>query len=427
MISLIEALNYRCLRYVRQPLGPFHVLIGANASGKTTFLDVVAFLGRLLKDGLEAAIEERTTNFFDLTWNRAGQSFEIAIEASLPAPLATRQHGVIRYEIAIGGIENGPFPTVGIIAEQVYLKPAEEEPDSDEAALTDPMSAPRTILKKAPRSWRVVVSKATAGNDTFKPESPGEKGKPRLHAFKLGPRKSALASLPPDADQFPATTWLKELLAEGVQPVVLNSQLLKKPSPPHLRGGLQTDGSNLPWIVDQLRGDDAAFEAWLAHLRTSLTDLVDIDSRLRAEDRHRYLVLKYATGVEVPAWTLSDGTLRLLALTMLAYRPRRMAEYAEEHGQGAPPIYLIEEPENGIHPSAIETVFQSLASVYEGQVLMASHSPVLLGVTPLEAVLCFARNSEGATEIVPGPRHPRLRDWKHQTSLGDLFASGVLG
>ena len=36
MIRLIEALNFRCLRYARQPLGPFHVLVGPNASGKTT-------------------------------------------------------------------------------------------------------------------------------------------------------------------------------------------------------------------------------------------------------------------------------------------------------------------------------------------------------------------------------------------------------
>ncbi|MFN4258579.1 MAG: hypothetical protein ACK4RK_04730 [Gemmataceae bacterium] len=36
MLTLIEALNYRCLRYVHQPLGPFHILVGPNASGKTT-------------------------------------------------------------------------------------------------------------------------------------------------------------------------------------------------------------------------------------------------------------------------------------------------------------------------------------------------------------------------------------------------------
>ncbi len=35
MITLIEALNYRCLHHVHQDLGPFHVLVGPIASGKT--------------------------------------------------------------------------------------------------------------------------------------------------------------------------------------------------------------------------------------------------------------------------------------------------------------------------------------------------------------------------------------------------------
>jgi len=42
MIRRIEALNYRSLRYVSQALCPFQLLIGPNASGKSTFLDVVA-------------------------------------------------------------------------------------------------------------------------------------------------------------------------------------------------------------------------------------------------------------------------------------------------------------------------------------------------------------------------------------------------
>ena len=48
----------------------------------------------------------------------------------------------------------------------------------------------------------------------------------------------------------------------------------------------------------------------------------------------------------------------MLALTILAYLP-------DIEG-----TLLIEEPENGIHPKAIETVFQSLSSVYNAQVLL---------------------------------------------------------
>ena len=71
MLQLIEALDFRCLRNVRQEVGPFQVLVGPNASGKTTFLDVVAFLGDLIRDGgPEKVIQARTENFRDLVWKK---------------------------------------------------------------------------------------------------------------------------------------------------------------------------------------------------------------------------------------------------------------------------------------------------------------------------------------------------------------------
>lgn len=38
-----------------------------------------------------------------------------------------------------------------------------------------------------------------------------------------------------------------------------------------------------------------------------------------------------------------------------------------------------------------------------------------------------ARDEHGATDIVPGNLHPRLRDWQQSSDLGTLFAAGVLG
>jgi predicted ATPase len=125
--------------------------------------------------------------------------------------------------------------------------------------------------------------------------------------------------------------------------------------------------------------------------------------------------LEYQGGLKVPSWMASDGTLRLLALTLPAYVP-------DFHG-----IYLIEEPENGIHPKAVETVFQSLSSVYDAQLLLASHSPVILGCASPESILCFAKNEVGATDVVSGPNHPRLQEWTGETNLSLLFAAGVLG
>ena len=109
MITAIEARHYRCLRFIRQDLGGFHVLVGPNASGKSTFLDVVGFLGRLVSDGLDAAVRERTQNIEDLTWGRKGDGFELAIEARIPQERLDivnqgkkRGFDTIRYEVQIG-------------------------------------------------------------------------------------------------------------------------------------------------------------------------------------------------------------------------------------------------------------------------------------------------------------------------------------
>lgn len=90
-------------------------------------------------------------------------------------------------------------------------------------------------------------------------------------------------------------------------------------------------------------------------------------------------------------------------------------------------IYLIEEPENGIHPKAVATAYDSLSSMYEAQVLLATHSPVVLNEARMEHVLCFAKNDDGSTDIVLSSEHPTLRQWQGDADLGTLLASGVLG
>lgn len=200
-----------------------------------------------------------------------------------------------------------------------------------------------------------------------------------------------------------------------MQPFVLNSKVIRQPSPPGLGRRFQTDGSNLPWVIAELRKNQDAFQSWLAHVRTALDDIQDIDVVERPEDRHCYIVITYANGARVPSWLASDGTLRLLALTITAYLP-------EIEG-----TFLIEEPENGIHPRAIETVLQSLSSIRGGQVLMATHSPIALNMLEPKDVLCFAKDTDGATDIVSGEKHPALREWKAGApDLGVLFASGIL-
>lgn len=427
MIRRIEALRYRALRYVSQSVDRFQVLVGPNASGKSTFLDVVAFLGDLLRVGpsravlgdVRTGIPQRAPDPKQLIWMRDGNRLELAVDLEIPEDrrqlLPNGNYASCRYEVAIG--TRADADEVSLLAETLWLQTKSDPPKVVQRDLFPaPTRPPDEIVhppgKKAPTGWRKVVNKVEeTGNDYFSSETSGWN-----NLFRLGPTKSALANLPEDEAKFPIATWVKRTLSEGVQRIALNSDAMRRPSPPGESRAFLPDGSNLPWVVESLgRKNRDRLAAWVEHLQVVLPDLSSISTKERREDRHRYLTLKYANGLEAPSWVVSDGTLRLLALTLLAYVPSLSG------------VYLIEEPENGIHPRAVEAVVQSLSSVYGAQVLCATHSPVILSMARADQVLCFGRDADGATDIVRGTEHPKLKKWKGEVDLGTLFASGVLG
>ena len=132
MIRRIQALRYRCLRYVDVSLDRFHVLVGPNASGKSTLFDVIAFLGDLVSTGLEAAVERRTRNFQDLVWGRPKDTlgFELAVEFDIPEPLRSRlpqerDYRVFRYEVAVCEADGDMRIGTGVVGPRTETAAAE--------------------------------------------------------------------------------------------------------------------------------------------------------------------------------------------------------------------------------------------------------------------------------------------------------------
>ena len=422
MIRRIQALNYRCLRHVDVTLDRFHLLVGPNASGKSTLFDVIAFLGDLVSTGLEGAVAKRTSNFQDLVWGRPkdGLGFELAVEFDIPARLQEqlpqeRDYRVFRYEVAVREIDGD----IRIDSERGLLVPTQKSGTPVQPALfPNPSPPPDSILVGGNRrGFRTILSKSPQAQDNFNVETASRPGKGWATSIAFGHRRSTLGNLPESPTNFPVSTYVKRVLGSSIKSFFLDSLSMREASAPARRqNGIAQDGSNLPWMIKKLEAEHAeSYAKWLAHVQTTLSELDYVGVVEREDDRHAYLRLRYKTGVEVPSWTASDGTLRLLALTLPAYLP------------GADEIYLLEEPENGIHPLAVDCVFQSLSSVYESQVLVATHSPVVLRMAALEDALCFAKDSQGATDIVRGDVHPRLRDWQGSPNMDVLFASGVIG
>lgn len=421
MITKIEAVNYRCLASVSQTLGNFHVITGPNGSGKTTFLEVPQLMSAFATGGLEEFWHvARAKSFEEILFEGQGTSVQMAIEVRMPEHIkALHKNGKgsqfthFRYELEIGrgpGVSTEPPQ---ILAENLWLIP-ESKAEPRQAVVQSELVFPsgprldrRLIHSKSPAGWRKTASKTKALNAYFQAETTEYNLQ-----LKNPAQKSALSTLPEDETRFPLSNWFKSELAEHVQRIVLESKKMMEPSSPLKDRRFSVDGSNLPQVVRELKADPAGWEGWMGHLRTILP-IKDIAVVERPEDRALYLKVKYESEHEVSSWHLSDGTLRLLALTLLAYIP--------DDGD----VYLIEEPENGVHPQAIEALYQSLSSLIDGQVLVATHSPVMVAQSTPAELLCFSKIN-GATDIVRGDLHPKLRDWQGKINLSQLYAAGIL-
>jgi predicted ATPase len=265
------------------------------------------------------------------------------------------------------------------------------------------------------RNWKFILKREYGGEVEYTPETAQ---RPRSTKSMVSPPQLALPRVQFESQRdFPAARWFYDPLVEDSVFFNPDWNALRVASPPGLsKTQVLSSGKNAPWLALELQRTDAdRFALWKSHVHLALPKVSDISVHEREDDHHAYFRVRYSDRYDVPSSGLSDGTLRILVLTLLAY----VAE---------PPRFLVtEEPENGIHPKAIEAVIQGLASIYDSQVIVSSHSPVVLARTELPQILAARIRDDGACEVIPGPQHPRLVDWKGEVSLSTLFAAGVLG
>lgn len=425
MITRIEAKWYRCLENIGVDIPQFAVLVGANGAGKTTLLDIPQMLGDCLKqrDITQAFTQRqqgrppRCTVLKELIFCGQGDEFIVAMETALPEqvvmnlvetlPAASQKQEshwlrYARYEIRL---EIFNERQVQVKNEYLFLFSEKSRPDQNGARLHGE-SNPH-------RDWRFVIKREYGGEVEFRVET--QKGA-KARSTKVEPAMLALTRVQFESkDEFPSATWFYDLLTQNYLFYQPDLKVLQAASPPGLHNTLMPDAANLPQMALTLQQDEFRFNLWLDHVKTALPQVEKIEVKEREEDHHTYFSVTYQGGYTVTSSGLSEGTLKIFALTILPYL------------NNLPTIVFIEEPEDGIHPRAIEAVLQSLSSAYDSQVVISSHSPVVLANSELDQILCSRLEANGAATIIPGVQHPQLKDWKGQIDLGALFAAGVLG
>ena len=114
------------------------------------------------------------------------------------------------------------------------------------------------------------------------------------------------------------------------------------------------------------------------------------------------------------AQSLSDGTLRFIALTTLLLQPN------------PPETIVIDEPELGLHPAAIEKLAALVrVASHKSQVIIATQSASFVSCFEPEDIVVVERK-EGST-VFARPDKERLASWLEDYSLGELWEKNLIG
>jgi predicted ATPase len=116
------------------------------------------------------------------------------------------------------------------------------------------------------------------------------------------------------------------------------------------------------------------------------------------------------SGAVIPASQMSDGIVLAAALVLISF------------GMGARRL-LIEEPENGLHPRQLRVVadtIRSIATDHDTQVVLTTHSPLLLNHFGAEETLLVTRTDAGVA-VHPMTEAKGFDELAPEMSLGELW------
>jgi predicted ATPase len=125
---------------------------------------------------------------------------------------------------------------------------------------------------------------------------------------------------------------------------------------------------------------------------------------------------RYAKSRDLPASSLSDGTIAIFAMII--------ALYFEEK-----PFIIIEEPVSHIHPFLVARLMRMMKEASEKkQVMITTHSTEVVKHAALDDILLISRDSEGFSVISrPGDKEEVRTFLANEIGIEELYVQNLLG
>jgi predicted ATPase len=397
MLKKIRLTNFKSFVDEEVELAPLTLLVGANASGKSNFLDALRFLKGLtldltMREVLEG--EERASSDAwpgirgasqEAAWSRASS---FAIESTWHAP-------------------NEETPPI-------YGDEAEKDPQYIDITHGITCQVSPSIVCESEWIQRGDIRMSSP----FKDAAKSILGSSSFFKLADGKRDRSLGDDPLSLQLLPlgSLRWAVDAVRFlDIQPSAMR-EYGRRGAP------LGNEGKNFSGVLATLSDDPMvkhSFVAWLREVCAPEIESLDFVEVEKLGDVMAFFVEK--DGTQISARSISDGTLRFLG-TLLALRTAQPGD-----------VLLIEEIEEGLHPTRIHFLLGILESAVRQQgiqVIATTHSPVVLQwLTPerLREVLVFGRVPGRPGSLIRRLGEiPYFNEVIQREEIDELFSTGWL-
>jgi predicted ATPase len=379
-LTKLHASNYRALAEVELSLGPINLLFGPNGAGKSTILDVMWFVRDCAIRSVAAASNDRDHGI-GLLYDRAPEGSPIVVA------LATEE---VRYELTL----------------------------EFSAGRIEPMAGER--LASAARGKDLIHRlPGTTRADFFSTEM----GQPANFELREPEKLSLNRYLDYTACEEAAELDRILHLVRSYHTRSFRLHRLKKYGSD---GGYETTvwsfGDNLWSVLRNLearRRLEGSYETIMSYMRKafprSFEDLVIEQTGPKS---------LYASFMEpgrtkpILASGVSDGHVQLLILLTALF----------SEGPHRSSLLLIDEPETSLHPWALAVLADAMveaANHWNRQILMATHSPVLISQFEPDQILSV-ETTDGHSRITRLSAMPQIQDLLETYAAGSLYMSEAI-
>lgn len=419
MLTRLYVDGFKNLSNLDIRFGPFTCIAGENAVGKSNIFDVIELLVLLTDHPVAKAVgmlrgqsaKVVQGNLLESIFHQAGdvKSRRITILAELIIPRSGRDElgqmaeatfNFLKYELVL---ESSPYRKEG------------EEPFTIVRESLKPIrkgDAHKHLLFKHSFKWRQSVIQGRRSVDFISTteedgetyinlhQDGGSKGKPNPFLARNLPR--TILSTAKYASENPTALLVRREM-QSWKLLQLEPTALRQPDELETYNNnirLGSNGAHLAATVYRMARQEALESAVdketlsrevLKDLSHALSELIDNvkDIEIDRDEKRQLLSLRLLTrdGSRLSANSLSDGTLRFLALAVLEM------DYTETG------LLCMEEPENGIHPRRVPAIMNLLRNIPFDpdqehdkenslrQVIINTHAPLVVQLVPDDCLI----------------------------------------